>query len=58
MQPPMQHSAPPIAPKRRRGVWTLVIGGAAGLFVILLVGIAVALFLSGSDSVWKGEYGG
>ena len=53
MQPPMQHSAPPIAPKRRRGVWTLVIGGAAGLFVILLVGIAVALFLSSSDSVWK-----
>jgi serine/threonine protein kinase/tetratricopeptide (TPR) repeat protein len=55
MQPPMQHSAPPIAPKRRKGVWTLVIGGAAGLFVILLVGIAVALYLSGSDSVWKGN---
>ena len=55
MQPPMQHSAPPIAPKRKRGVWTLVIGGAAGLFVILLVGIAVALYLSGSDSVWKGN---
>jgi hypothetical protein len=32
-----------------------VIGGAAGLFVILLVGIAVALYLSGSDSVWKGN---
>ena len=30
-----------------------MIGGAAGLFVILLVGIAVALFLSDSDSVWK-----
>jgi serine/threonine-protein kinase len=55
MQPQMQYSAPPIAPKRRRGVWTLVIGGAAGLFVILLVGIAVALYLSGSDSVWKGN---
>jgi serine/threonine protein kinase/tetratricopeptide (TPR) repeat protein len=55
MQPPMQYSAPPIAPKRRKGVWTLVFGGAAGLFVILLVGIAVALYLSGSDSVWKGN---
>jgi len=55
MQPPMQYSAPPMAPKRRRGVWTFVIGGAAGLFVILLIGIAVALYLSGSDSVWKGN---
>jgi serine/threonine protein kinase/tetratricopeptide (TPR) repeat protein len=55
MQPPMQYSAPPIAPKRRWGVWTLLIGGAAGFFLILLIGIAVALILSGSDSVWKGN---
>src|SRR5262245_40477107 len=55
MQTPMQYSAPPKASKRRWGVWTLLIGGAAGFFVILLIGIAVALILSGSDSVWKGN---
>jgi len=36
-------------------VWTLVIGGGAAFLVILVIGLAVALILSGSDSVWKGN---
>jgi Tetratricopeptide repeat len=32
-----------------------VIGGAAALFAILVIGLAIALYLSGSDSVWKGN---
>jgi tetratricopeptide (TPR) repeat protein len=55
MQPPMQYSAPPKSPKRRWGVWTIVIGGGAAFLVILVIGLAVAVFLSGSDSVWKGN---
>src|SRR5215813_7439673 len=55
MQPPMQYSAPPESSKRRWGVWTLVIGGGAAFLVILVIGLAVAFFLSGSDSVWKGN---
>jgi serine/threonine protein kinase/tetratricopeptide (TPR) repeat protein len=55
MDPQMQYSIPPKPPKRRRGVWTYLIGGAASLFVILLIGLGVALYLSGSDSVWKGN---
>jgi tetratricopeptide (TPR) repeat protein len=55
MQPPMQYQAPPKSSKRRWGGWTLVIGGAAALFAILVIGFAIALYLSGSDSVWKGN---
>jgi serine/threonine protein kinase/tetratricopeptide (TPR) repeat protein len=55
MQPPMQYPAPPKSSKRRWGGWTLVIGGAAALFAILVIGLAIALYLSGSDSVWKGN---
>jgi serine/threonine protein kinase/tetratricopeptide (TPR) repeat protein len=55
MQPPMQYPAPPKSSKRRWGAWTLVIGGAAALFAILVIGLAIALYLSGSDSVWKGN---
>ena len=55
MQPPMQYPAPPKSSKRRWGVWTLVIGGGAVFIVILVIGLAVALFMSGSDSVWKGN---
>src|SRR5262245_16247697 len=55
MQPPMQYSAPPESSKRRWGVWTLVIGGGAAFLVLLVIGRAVAFFLTGSDSVWKGN---
>jgi serine/threonine protein kinase/tetratricopeptide (TPR) repeat protein len=53
MQPPMQYSMQPKSSKRRWGVWPLVIGGAAALFVILIIGLAIALYLSGADSTWK-----
>ncbi|HMB28776.1 MAG TPA: tetratricopeptide repeat protein, partial [Blastocatellia bacterium] len=55
MQPPMQYSTPPKSSKRKWGGWTLVIGGGAVFIVILVIGLAVALFMSGSDSVWKGN---
>jgi len=52
-QPPMQYPTPPKSSKRRWGVWTLVIGGAAALFLILMIRLAAALYLSGADSAWE-----
>jgi serine/threonine protein kinase/tetratricopeptide (TPR) repeat protein len=53
MQPPMQYPTLPKPSKRRWGAGSLVIGGAAALFVILVIGVAIALYLSGSNSIWK-----
>lgn len=54
MQPPMQYSASqPTSSKRRWGTGALIIGGVAALFVILMITLAAAWYLSGSDSVWK-----
>ncbi len=56
MQPPMQYSTQqPKASKRRWGAWPLVIGGAAALFLILVIGLVIVLYMSGSDSGWKGN---
>jgi tetratricopeptide (TPR) repeat protein len=55
IQPPMQYSAPPKPSKRRRGAWTLVIGGVVGLFALLVIGLAIVLYMNGSDSTWKGN---
>ena len=53
MQPPMQYPTLPKPSKRRWGAGTLVIGGAAALFVILVIAVAIVLYLSGSSSIWK-----
>ncbi len=54
MGPPMGYSTQqPVISKRRRGVWPLVIGGAAALVIVLAIGLVAVLYLSASDSVWK-----
>jgi serine/threonine protein kinase/tetratricopeptide (TPR) repeat protein len=53
MQPPMQYPAPPIRSKRKWGVGAWVVSIAGMFFVILVIGVAIALYLGGSNSVWK-----
>jgi tetratricopeptide (TPR) repeat protein len=52
-QPPMQYAAAPVPAKRKLGAWAFVIGGAGVFFVILVIGVAIALYLGRSPSAWK-----
>ncbi|HEY8459767.1 MAG TPA: tetratricopeptide repeat protein, partial [Blastocatellia bacterium] len=53
MQPPLQYSPPPMAPKRKLGMGAVVIGGVGALLAMLVIGVAIALYLGGSSSVWE-----
>ncbi|MBO0861540.1 MAG: tetratricopeptide repeat protein, partial [Chloracidobacterium sp.] len=52
-QPLIQNAPPPFPAKRKWRAWTFVIGGAGVFFVILVIGLAIALYMSGSPSAWK-----
>jgi serine/threonine-protein kinase len=49
----MQYPPAPIPSKRKWGVGAWVVSGAGVFFVILVIGVAIALYLGSSSSVWK-----
>jgi serine/threonine protein kinase/tetratricopeptide (TPR) repeat protein len=53
MQEAIQYSTPPIPPKRKSGMGAFVIGGVSVLFLMLVIGVAIALYWGSSSSAWE-----